>query len=125
MTDTAAARVMELERRRWEALLASDTAALHELFADRMVYTHSNALVDSKSSYIKAIEDGSVRYVAVESTGEEVRVFGSTAVVTGRAVIDARTGGQDRRAVARYSAVWAETAGRWQFVCWHSTPQPQ
>jgi hypothetical protein len=125
MTDAAAAQVLELERRRWEALVASDTGTLHELFAEGMAYTHSNALVDTKSSYIKSIEDGAVSYVGVDSSDEEIRVFGGTAVVTGRAVIDARAGGRVHRAVARYSAVWALTGGRWQFVCWQSTPQPQ
>ncbi|WP_326791652.1 nuclear transport factor 2 family protein [Streptomyces sp. NBC_00841] len=125
MTDAAAAQVLELERRRWEALVASDTGTLHELFAEGMAYTHSNALVDTKSSYIKSIEDGAVSYVGVDSSDEEIRVFGGTAVVTGRAVIDARAGGRVHRAVARYSAVWAQTGGRWQFVCWQSTPQPQ
>lgn len=93
MTDAAAAQVLELERRRWEALVASDTGTLHELFAEGMAYTHSNALVDTKSSYIKSIEDGAVSYVGVDSSDEEIRVFGGTAVVTGRAVIDARAGG--------------------------------
>ncbi|MEV0181635.1 nuclear transport factor 2 family protein [Streptomyces sp. NPDC050625] len=126
MSDVAAvsARIRQLEKHRWAALVGSDCAALRELFADRMTYTHSNAMVDTKDSYIRAIEDGTVTYVAVEPSDEEVRVFGHAAVVTGCAVIDARAGGREQRTRARYSAVWAQEDGRWRFVCWHSTPQP-
>ena len=127
MPDAAIAQVAEMEKRRWAALVESDTDALRELFDDRMVYTHSNALVDSKDSYIGALERGTVAYTAVERSDEQVRVFGNTAVVTGAAVIDARAGGREVRTRARYSAVWArqDEAGEWRFVCWHSTPLPQ
>ncbi|WP_424534002.1 nuclear transport factor 2 family protein [Sphaerisporangium viridialbum] len=124
MSEAAVVEVQELEGRRWAALVAADTSTLRELFADRMSYTHSNALVDTKDGYIKSIEDGTVSYIAVDPSDEQVRIFGSTAVVTGRAVIDARAGGNDHRTQARYSAVWAKDDGQWRFVCWHSTPQP-
>lgn len=124
MSEAAFVEVQELEERRWAALVAADTGTLRELFADRMSYTHSNALVDTKHSYINAIEDGTVSYVAVDPSDVQVRIFGDTAVVTGRAVIDARGGGNDFRLQARYSAVWAKLDDQWRFVCWHSTPQP-
>ncbi|MGX4694822.1 nuclear transport factor 2 family protein [Streptomyces sp. JNUCC 63] len=124
-TTDAVTHVRELEKRRWEALVGSDTATLRALFADGMSYTHSNAMVDTKDSYIGAIENGVVSYVAVDPQDEQVRIFGGTAVVTGSAVLDARAGGRDVRTKARYSAVWAQENGNWRFVCWQSTPQPQ
>jgi ketosteroid isomerase-like protein len=51
-----------------------------------------------------------------------VRAFGDTAVVTGRAVLDAEARGRPVRTTARYSAVWARQDGSWRFVCWHATP---
>ncbi|MGI5159176.1 nuclear transport factor 2 family protein [Microbispora sp. CA-102843] len=124
MSDAAAVQVLEQEKRRWAALLGSDVVTLKELFEERMIYTHSNAMLDSKDSYIGALESGAVAYTGVRVTDEQVRVFGGTAVVTGAVVIDARAGGRDLRTHARYSAVWAEQDGRWRFVCWHSTPIP-
>ncbi|KUP97918.1 hypothetical protein AC529_04220 [Thermobifida cellulosilytica TB100] len=125
MADTVTAEILELERRRWAALTSGDTAALRELFSARMTYTHSNAMVDTRDSYLGALDDGTVSYVAVDVADEQVRVFDAAAVVTGSAVIDARAGGRDVRTHARYSAVWAREDGRWAFVCWHSTPQPR
>jgi hypothetical protein len=122
MTDDPAGTVRDLEDRRWAALTSSDTDALRRLFADEMSYTHSNAMVDTKDTYLAAIDDGRVAYKAVQRSDEVVRTFGDTAVVTGRAVIDAEAGGRLVQTVARYSAVWVCERDDWRFVCWHSTP---
>lgn len=122
MTSDDRAAVGALEERRWVALTGSDTAALRELFADGMAYTHSNAALDTKDTYLGAIDDGRVAYRSVERSDEVVRTFGDTAVVTGRAVIGAEAGGRAVQTVARYSAVWARRGGDWRFVCWHATP---
>ena len=122
MTDDQADAVQALEERRWTALTSSDTAALRELFADDMAYTHSNAMVDTKDSYLAAIDDGRVAYTSVDRSEEVIRTFGATAVVTGRAVIGALAGGRPVQTVARYTAVWARPDGDWRFVCWHATP---
>lgn len=122
MTDDPAGTVRVLEERRWAALTSSDITALRQLFADGMTYTHSNAMIDTKDSYLAAIDDGRGAYKTVARSDEVVRTFGDTAVVSGRAVIDAEAGGRLLQTVARYSAVWAREHDDWRFVCWHSTP---
>ena len=124
MTDAAIAEVLELERRRWDAMIAKDTAVLDDLFADEMSYTHSNALVDTKASYLKAIEDRVFDYKAVRRFDEEARLFGDTALLTGRAEIDVAAAGRTVHLNARFSVVWARRDGRWKFLCWQSTPIP-
>ena len=91
--------VRRLEERRWTALTSSDTATLRELF-----------------------DDGVVAYTQVQRSDEVVRTFGDTAVVTGRAVIDAVAAGRALQTIARYTAVWARRSGGWRFVGWHATP---
>ncbi|MEY9211752.1 nuclear transport factor 2 family protein [Thermobifida halotolerans] len=125
MSDAVTAEILELEKRRWAALVEGDTATLRELFADRMSYTHSNAMVDSKDSYLGTLADGTVAYTAADVADERVRLFGDTAVVTGDVRLGARAQGRELRLRARYSAVWARHGGRWSFVCWHSTALPE
>jgi hypothetical protein len=122
MAKHATPLVRRLEDRRWTALTSSDTATLQELFDDEMAYTHSNALLDSKESYLRSIDTGVVAYTAVLRSVEVVRTFGDTAVVTGRAVIHAEAGGRALQTIARYTAAWARQSGNWQFVSWHATP---
>ena len=61
------AEVTEHEDRRWAAMIAKDIDALSALFADELSYTHSNASVDTKSSYLKAIEERYFDYRTVEA----------------------------------------------------------
>jgi uncharacterized protein (TIGR02246 family) len=123
-TDTAADEVLALEQRRWDAMIAKDTATLAELFADEASYTHSNALVDTKASYLRAIEERTFDYRSVERSDQQVRVLGDTALLTGRAGIEVVAGGHQRHLDARYSVVWVRRDGRWQFLCWQSTSIP-
>ena len=124
MTDATTADVLEHEQRRWDAMIAKDTATLAELFADEMSYTHSNALVDTKASYLAAIEQRTFDYRAVQRSDEQVRVIGDTALITGRGEIDVVAGGREVKLNARYSVVWIRRDGRWQFLCWQSTSIP-
>jgi ketosteroid isomerase-like protein len=124
MTDAAVADVLELEQRRWDAMIAKDTATLAELFADEMSYTHSNALVDTKASYLQAIEQRTFDYRSVERSDERTILIGDTALHTGRARIEVVAGGSPRQLDARFSVVWVRRDGRWQFLCWQSTSIP-
>ncbi len=124
MAETDVAEVLELEARRWNAMIAKDTATLAELFADEMSYTHSNALVDTKASYLKAIEKGTFDYQAVKRSDDAITVFGDTALLTGRAEIDVNGGGRQLHLNARYTVIWLRRDGRWQFLAWQSTAIP-
>lgn len=125
MTDAALSQVLEHEQRRWDALIAKDLATLDELFAEELSYTHSNAMVDTKASYLRAIEDRTFDYAAVRRTDEDARLLGDVALLTGRAEVDVTVGGRAVQLDSRYSVVWVRRDGRWQFLCWQSTPIPR
>jgi hypothetical protein len=124
MGDTGVDEVVRLEERRWAAMIAKDTATLGDLFAEEMSYTHSNALVDTKASYLKAIDERIFDYQAVERTDTDARRVGDTVLLTGRAQIDVASSGRQVHLNARYSVVWVRKDGRWQFLCWQSTSIP-
>ena len=116
------AEIDRLEEERWAALVMPDTAKLAELFDDEMVYTHSNGMPDSKATYVANIGAGTYRYSRIDREDVRIRLFGATAVVTGRARIVSALEAGEFKVVARFSAVWAHNGGRWRFVCWHACP---
>lgn len=124
MTDAAVAEIEQLEDRRWEAQIAPDLEALAALLDDELSYTHSNSLVDTKSSYLAAIEQKVFDYRNQERSDVRTVVVGDTALATGRVVIDVVAGGRELQLTARYSAVWTRRADGWRFLCWQSTPVP-
>lgn len=124
MTNAAVEEIIALEDRRWAAQIDDDGQALAELLSDELSYTHSTSSVDDKTSYIASITEKKVNYRAAERLDTKVAVVGETAVVTGRAVVDVEARGREIELNIRYSAVWANAGGQWQFVCWQSTPIP-
>ena len=60
------AAIHELEQRRWQAMIDADLQVLDELLHQDLRYTHSTAAVDSKESYLTAIELGTFDYRAID-----------------------------------------------------------
>lgn len=123
MTDLVA-EVTACEDRRWEAMIAKDTDALAAMFAEEMSYTHSNASVDTKASYLKAIEDRVFDYRSADRTDTQVTVIGDTGLVTGRVAIGVVARGNELSLDARYTVTWVRRNAGWEFLSWQSTPKP-
>lgn len=116
--------ILALEDKRYAAMIAKNEAALADLFADDLIYVHSSGGVDTKASYIAAIKSGKFDYRKCDRFEEKVRVYGDTALVTGRAVFEAVVEGTPKTLRLRYLNVWTKTAGGWKFVGWQSCPLP-
>jgi hypothetical protein len=120
--DGEEAAVRAAEDRRIRALVEDDFAALEEVLADDLTYTHSNALVDTKASYIRTLRAGTTKYAAIDRDTPSVRLYGTTAVLTGTASMTMRGLADPVR--LRYTLVYVKRNGRWQAVAWQSTRLP-
>ncbi|PKB70870.1 MAG: hypothetical protein BZY87_08430 [SAR202 cluster bacterium Io17-Chloro-G6] len=112
--------IIALENRRIEAMVKGDIKALEEILADDLIYTHTTARLDTKTSFIAAISSGSTNYRSVEREDVKVRQFGETAVVTGHAKFHVG----DNKFEARFTDVYAKRNNAWQMVAWQSTRLP-
>ncbi len=124
MSNDIKAAISEHENRRYKAMIEKDIPALEALFGEHLVYTHSNAAADSKASYIEGVRSRKFDYRAAERTEVVIDVYGDTAVVTGRAKMDAVVAGTPRTLNNRFLNVWAKGPRGWQMVAWQSTPIP-
>jgi len=116
--------IRQLEDRRFRAMVEADAAALEELLADSMIYTHSSATTDGKASYIAGVRSKKWQYRKIERPVEEIQVYGDTAVVAGQVRIDILVEGQPKIMNSRYTNVWIKGAKGWQMTAWESTPIP-
>ena len=117
------AAVRRVEDRRIQALIDDDFATLESIFGDDLTYTHSNALVDTKASYMESLRSGRTKYETVERQPSDVRLYGDSAVMTGQATMRLR--GQPAPIVLRYTLVYVRRGGAWRMVAWQSTRLPQ
>jgi len=117
--------VIDLDRKRMQAMAAKDVATLESLIADDLVYTHSSARLDTKQSLIGAMESGATVYTAVEPSDVKAQDCGDAVILTGVARIGVTSGGKPNSFSVRFTDVYANRGGEWRMVAWQSTRTPE
>jgi len=116
--------VLELDRKRMQAMSDKDLATLDSLLADDLIYTHSSARVDSKQSLIANMKSGATVYSSIESSEVKAQDLGDAVVLTGVAWIKVASQGKQLDFGVRFTDAYAKRGGRWQMVAWQSTRLP-
>jgi ketosteroid isomerase-like protein len=113
--------IIDLDRKRMQAMAQKDVATLNDLLADDLIYTHSSARIDTKQSLVGNMQSGATVYNAVEPSDVKAQDLGSAVVLTGVAKIQVTSGGKPNAFAVRFTDVYAERGGKWQMVTWQST----
>ena len=121
MADSNADVVIDLDRRRMQAMAAKDVAQLEALLADDLVYTHSSARLDTKQSLLANMKSGATVYSSVEPSDVKAQDLGDVVVLTGAARIRVASQGKELDFTVRFTDAYARRNGRWQMVVWQST----
>jgi ketosteroid isomerase-like protein len=116
--------VLELDRKRMQAMSDKDLATLDSLLADDLIYTHSSARVDSKQSLIANMKSGATVYSSIEPSEVKAQDLGDAVVLTGVAWIKVASQGKQLDFGVRFTDAYAKRGGRWQMVAWQSTRLP-
>jgi len=116
--------IIDLDRKRMQAMAASDVATLEAVLADDLIYAHSSARLDTKQSLIGAMVSGTTVYTGVEPSDVKAQDLGDTVVLTGIAEIKVVSNGTPNAFGVRFTDVYARRDGRWQMVTWQSTRLP-
>lgn len=116
--------IIDLDRKRMQAMAAKDFATLASVLADDLIYTHSSARLDTKHSLIENMKSGATVYTSVEASDVKAQDLGDTVVLTGVAQIKVVSGGKPNAFGVRFTDVYAKRDGRWQMVTWQSTKLP-
>lgn len=113
--------VLELERKRCEAIGGADFDALSQVLADDYLHVFGTGPTTDKAGYLKTIKEGP----RVPVRGElRVRQYGDTAVITGDLVNHISIPGKETRIVHAFcTQVAVKRDGRWQFVSFQLTPK--
>jgi ketosteroid isomerase-like protein len=117
--------VIELDRKRMQAMAEKDITALNALLANDLVYTHSSARIDTKQSLIGNMQSGATVYSLVEPADVVAQDCGDAVVLTGLARISVTSGGKAMNFAVRFTDVYARRGGQWQMVAWQSTRLPE
>jgi peptidylprolyl isomerase len=118
------AELKRLEREWFDAVVKNDVAALNRIFADDFIAMGSDGSFLTKTEMIDLLTSGRIKVDELKVDEFKLRLYGNTAVVTGRATFirNQRPLGQDG-----HIEVWVKRAGPsrkvlWQAVSWSSIP---
>jgi ketosteroid isomerase-like protein len=113
--------ILQLERERNQAILQGDAAALERMTADDYTFITLRGELRTKAEIVQGFKSGSFHYDSREISELDVRVYGSTAVVTGRSNQKGHENGKDYSGDYRFTRVYSKQNGRWQTVALQTT----
>ena len=111
--------IRQVDHERVQAQIGADAAALNRIYADDFIGIGPSGAVRTKAQVIADFTSGDLKFQSITTDDVRVRVYGKTAVETGRSTMI----GQDRgKAVPRdnrFTRVWIKQFGRWRLVSNH------
>lgn len=99
-----------------EALVRGDAVALDRIYSDEFIYTTPDGEVRDKAQQLAFTKSGDLKLESGRSDDVRIRVYGKTAVMTGRFTARGKFRGVSLDIRERYTAVWVKMRGRWRLV---------
>lgn len=122
------ATIKDLETKRFAAQVAKDGGYLNKIFADDLIYVHSNGKADNKETYVASVLNGGSVYSKVDIEAISVRTYNKeqTAVVNGTVLItQPPVDGKPVFLHLRYLVVYTKDGKKgWQLNSWQSSRLP-
>jgi ketosteroid isomerase-like protein len=106
------------------ALKEQDYAALEELYADDYMLVRPDGSVLNKQEVLQDLRSGGLRFYSIELGQNEVRLYGSTAVLTGESQAVSSRHGVESRSHFRLIAVYVQQGQSIKLVYFQSTVLP-
>lgn len=118
--------IREVDQERIQAQIGADAAALKRIYADDFIGIGPSGAVRTKVQVIADFTSGKLRFQSITTDDVRVRVYGNTAVETGRSTMTGQDGGKPVPRDNRFTRVWVKHQHGWQLVSNHySTLVPQ
>jgi len=105
------------EQQFFSALTSADLNTLEHLLArDFLLIDAMSGSEVTKADFMDVLRTGMLKFEVIEAREQRVRLYETTAVVTGRAQMNGQFNGERFTLNSRYTHVYVEHHGRWQLV---------
>lgn len=121
-TTDAEQAVRQQDEQRIRAQIGADAVALRRIYADDFLGIGPTGVVRDKSQVIADFTSHELTYQSITTAEVRVRVYGTTAVETGRSTMIGVDKGKAVPRENRFTRVWVLKDGRWQLVANHYSP---
>ena len=105
------------DRQFFTALLAGDAQALDHLLVDDFILVDVMSGSEiSKPAFLAAIGSGQIKFESIEPAENRVRLYRTTAIITGRTQMAGLIGDTPVAASSRYTHVFVDQQGEWRLA---------
>ncbi|HEV2715796.1 MAG TPA: nuclear transport factor 2 family protein, partial [Terriglobales bacterium] len=111
----------KLETDRAAAAVKGDAATLGKQTSDDYTFINLYGQISDKSQMVNNFKTGQTKLTSDEISDMKVRVYGNTAVVTGKADAAGTMAGKDTKGQIMFTRVWVKKGGSWQSVAFQQT----
>jgi len=111
--------IRQIDGERIQAQIHADAAALNRIYADDFIGIGPSGTVRTKPQVISDFTSGNLKFQSITTDDVQVRVYGDTAVETGRSTMDGQDKGKAVPRDNRFTRVWVKQHGRWRLVANH------
>ena len=115
-------QLKKMEKDRAEAVVKGDVATLEKLTSDDYILINANGQLSDKPTTMNNIKTGNIKLTTNDVSDLKVRVYGNTAVVTGKSNATGSIGGRELKGPVMFTRVYVKNNGKWQSVAFQQTP---
>ena len=120
----AVKEVLEMKRPYDKALLRGDSAWFERVFADDCLMILGDASSYTKAQIVQDLASKEVTWQTANGRNMQVRIYGNTAIVTGRFTGKWREKGKPVTSEERFTSIWIKDGDRWKAVSEHASQLP-
>ena len=111
--------IRKVDNERIQAQIHADAAALERIYADDFIGVRPSGTVRTKPQVISDFTSGDLKFQSITTDDVQVRVYGNTAVETGRSTMNGQDKGKTVPRDTRFTRVWIKRQGSWRLVANH------
>ena len=111
--------IRQLDNERIQAQIGADAVALDRIYANDFIGIGPSGTVRTKPQVISDFTSGDLKFQSITTDDVRVRVYGNTAVETGRSIMSGQDKGKTVPRDNRFTRVWVKQQGRWRLVANH------
>jgi len=119
--DRSKEEIRALEAARNDAIVHGDAAVLERMTSDDYTFITLRGELRTKAEIVKGFATGAFKYASREISDLNIRVYGNTAVVTGRSTQKGTENGKDYSGDYWFTRVYVKDNGRWLTVALQTT----
>lgn len=111
--------IRHVDHERIQAQIDADAEALNRIYADDFIGIGPSGTIRRKPQVIADFTSGDLKFQSIVTGDVQVRVYGNTAVETGRSTMIGQDKGKTVPRDNRFTRVWIKQGAHWRLVANH------